>query len=157
MSDFQGLQLFVQKPIVDNQINITTFLQPMHWLLPIFSVTTSSWAIRKLLSLTGFYYRLTDTDCKITSTTPKSIMINFVLPLSDTKIFFFWMQTLYQTDGDSYCWSINNLATVNFHTETSNNNSMEILLKQEVLLMYHDAIDLILSLVFVMISFSRRG
>lgn len=69
------------------------------------------------------------------------------------------MQALYQTDGDSYCWSINNLATVNFHTETSNNNSMEILLKQEVLLMYHhhDAIDLILSLVIVMISFSSRG
>lgn len=67
------------------------------------------------------------------------------------------MQTLYQTDGDSNCWSINNLATVNFHTETSNNNSMEILLKQEVLLMYHDAIDLILSLVIVMISFSSRG
>lgn len=67
------------------------------------------------------------------------------------------MQTLYQTDGDSYCWTINNLATVNFHTETSNNNSMEILLKQEVLLMYHDAIDLILSLVIVMISFSSRG
>lgn len=67
------------------------------------------------------------------------------------------MQALYQTDGDSYCWSINNLATVNFHTETSNNNSMEILLKQEVLLMYHDAIDLTLSLVIVMISFSSRG
>lgn len=67
------------------------------------------------------------------------------------------MQALYQTDGDSYCWSINNLATVNFHTETSNNNSTEILLKQEVLLMYHDAIDLTLSLVIVMISFSSRG
>lgn len=67
------------------------------------------------------------------------------------------MQTLYKTDGDSHCWSINNLATVYFHTETSNNNSMEILLKQEVLLMYHDAIDLTLSLVIVMISFSSRG
>lgn len=61
----------------------------MYWFLSIFSVIKSFWVIRKLLSLIGFYYRLIDIDCKIIFIIFKSIMINFVLFLSDIKIFFF--------------------------------------------------------------------